>query len=155
MLRGALETVGGAWCGHVPGTELSFGGSPMSCVLWGRGPRRRLARRDHGGRHRTQAVGRGVGCQRSRAATTRQSLNRYSRSDHSAAPIARGTRQGHTIRQSDENRRKEKEKQNASGGGRRRKGEGRKENRKRRYRGKGEIIGGNAGYIGIIDTNNA
>ena len=56
MLRGALETVGGAWRGHVPGTELSFGGSPMCCVLWVRGPRRRLARRDHGERHLTQAV---------------------------------------------------------------------------------------------------
>ena len=69
--------------------------------------------------------------------------------------IARGTRQGHTIRQSGENRRKEKERQNASGGGTRRKGEGRKEKRKRRERGKSGIIGGNAGCTGIIDTNNA
>ena len=60
-LRGALETGGDAQRGHVPGTELRFGGSSMCCVFWGRGPRGCFARRDHGARHQTQAAGKGAG----------------------------------------------------------------------------------------------
>ena len=63
-LSGAARRTRNGWsCSTQPctGHRVEFQGFDDVLRALGRGPRRRFARRDHGGRHRTHAVGRAVG----------------------------------------------------------------------------------------------